>query len=272
MIVAVSNNKGGVGKTSSTINLAALAAQKYPDQRILIVDVDPQSHVATYLSLREKAEGKCIGNVLRDPKALRANIIKAGNETHDRPNLFVIPSSRELEMATQEIAAIAAIRAGRSGGVNLHTALATALKPIAKQFKVIFIDCPPNLGMLTTAVYNAADHVVVPGAVKWPDYQGTQEHTQQLARLRKEQPKLIRAKLSMVLPTMFDIRIKESKATLLKMLKHWGRNTVADPIPLRNDIQLSTKYGLTLLEYCRHTGKDSAALVAYQKAAGRLFA
>ena len=269
IIRAFTNNKGGTGKSTSCVNIAALVAQARPDTAVLIIDLDPQSHVARFLGLTEKTQGMCVGNVLKDPSKLRANIVNAGRPDYPRRNLFVIPSSRDLEMTVEEIVALSTVRARRGENV-LNTLLADALSGLAETFGYIFIDCPPNLGSLTNAVYNFAHEAVVPTATKAVDFDGAQEHTLQLDRLRRQMPDVIQAKLRYVIPTMYDARTRQAIRVVEAMREVYGLETVTIPIPERVEVKEAPENGLTLYEYARAVGKESQSLVAYAGIARRM--
>jgi len=269
VIRAFTNNKGGTGKSTSCVNIAALVAMARPDSAVLIVDLDPQSHVARFLGLSEMAQGMCIGNVLKDPSRIRENIINASLPDYPRRNLFVIPSSRELEVTVEEIVALSTVRA-RHGVNTLNTLLADTLAGLAETFGYIFIDCPPNLGSLTNAVYNFAHEAVVPTATKAVDFDGAQEHTLQLDRLRRQMPDVIQARLSYVIPTMYDARTRQATRVIEAMRSVYGMETVTSPVPERVEVKEAPENGLTLYEYSVATGKESQSLVAYAGIARRM--
>ncbi len=269
-IRAVTNNKGGTGKSTSCIQLADLVARANPSVPVLIVDLDPQSHVAKFLGLQDTVQGMCIGNVLKNPAELRSNIVNAGTDNYQRKNLFVIPSSRRLERTLDELMALSIVGSRHGDGINMETVLADALESIVGGFGYIFIDCPPNLGSLTTAVYNFAQEVIVPTATKAVDFDGAQEHTDHLYGLRNRLPNVINAKLLMVIPTMYDSRTRQAGRVLSAMKSVYGEMTVTSPVPDRVEVKEAPENGMTLYEYTRAIGKESTPLSVYASIAGRL--
>lgn len=269
-VFAVTNNKGGTGKTSTCIQLADLVARANPKKAVLIVDLDPQSHVSMFLGLEDQVQGMCIGNVLLDPEKIRDNIINAGRGDYPRKNLFVIPSSRTLERTIDKLVALSVIDGRYGDGVKMETVLADALSSVIEGFSYIFLDCPPNLGSLTTAVYNMAREVIVPVATKAVDFKGAQEHTQVLDNLRSQSPDIINARLRMVIPTMFDGRTRQASRVLEAMQAVYGPTTVTNPVPDRVEVREAPENGMTLYEYAMATGKESMPLAVYANIAGRL--
>lgn len=270
-IFAVTNNKGGTGKTSTCIQLADLVARANPKKAVLIVDLDPQSHVSMFLGLEDQVRGMCIGNVLLDPEKIRDNIINASRGDYPRKNLFVIPSSRSLERTIDKLVALSVIDGRYGDGVKMETVLADALSSVVDGgFSYIFLDCPPNMGSLTTAVYNMAHDVIVPVATKAVDFKGAQEHTEVLDKLRARFPGVINAKLHMVIPTMFDGRTRQAGRVLEAMQAVYGPTTVTNPVPDRVEVKEAPENGMTLYEYAMATGKESLPLAVYANIAGRL--
>lgn len=269
-IFAVTNNKGGTGKSTTCVQLADLVARANPKTAVLIVDLDPQSHVAKFLGLRDKVRGMCIGNVLRDPDKLRANIVNASLPDYPRNNLFVIPSSRKLEQTIEELVALSLVGARHGSGNEMNTIIANALASLTETFGYIFLDCPPNLGSLTNTVYNFAEEVIVPTATKAVDFDGAQEHTDHLVNLRRQMPDVIRARLTLVVPTMYDPRTRQATRVMEAMRQVYGASTVTQPIAERVEVKEAPEIGLTLYEYTTAVGKDSLPLTAYAGIARRL--
>lgn len=268
-IRAITNNKGGTGKSTTCVQLADLIARSRPTIPVLIVDLDPQSHVSKFLGLSDLTRGMCVGHVLRDSSTLRNNIVNASLPDYPRKNLFVIPSSRELERTIEELVAISTVRA-RYGENRLNTMLTDALGPLSETFGYIFLDCPPNLGSLTNAVYNFAQEAIVPTATKAVDFDGAQEHTNQLVRLRKQMEGIVNARLSYVIPTMYDPRTRQAIRVVEAMREVYGADTVTIPIPERVEVKEAPENGLSLYEYTVAVGKESAPLTAYASIAKRL--
>jgi chromosome partitioning protein len=142
--VAFLNQKGGVGKTTTTVNLAAAIAET--GRRTLIVDMDPQAHATIHLGVEPAADHPSAYDGLLDPDRASDAVV------HARPNLAVIPAEVDLAAAETEL----------SGEHDRNDRLRRGLAPLRENFEFIFIDCPPSLGLLTLNALAAAREVVVP--------------------------------------------------------------------------------------------------------------
>ncbi|HUJ25173.1 MAG TPA: AAA family ATPase [Myxococcales bacterium] len=145
-ILAVANQKGGVGKTTTAVNLAAsLAAQ---EQRVLLVDLDPQGNATSGLGIpREQADRPTIYQALLGETDARSVALPT-----DVPHLFLLPASGDLVGAELELINVE----------NREQRLRQALEPLRDSYDYILIDCPPSLGLLTINALSAADRVLVP--------------------------------------------------------------------------------------------------------------
>ena len=146
IVYAVINNKGGTGKTTTAVTLADLTARANHDVPVCLVDLDPQGHAATFLGLDQEVNGRCIGKVLKDRSTLRANIINGSAPDRERPNLFLMPSSRDLDVSLEELVALATVSARRGSGPKLNTILADVLAPAIPEVRLHLHRLPPKLG------------------------------------------------------------------------------------------------------------------------------
>lgn len=143
-IIALINQKGGVGKTTTTVNLAAGLAQR--GQRVLIVDLDPQAHATLSVGINPEQISHSVYDLLLDWDDEAASVIDA------RPNLSVIAAETDLAAAESELAT----------QPDRHGRLARVLAPLHNRFDFILIDCPPSLGLLTLNALAAAREVLIP--------------------------------------------------------------------------------------------------------------
>ncbi len=146
-IIAISNQKGGVGKTTTTVNLGA-AFSMFHDKKVLLIDMDPQGHISVSLDKPCAGSGQGIGKVLSSKTgSLMETIIPAG-----LPNLNLTPSDHTLLEADAQL----------SGTIGRELILRKALTRARTYYDIILIDCPPNLGNLTLNAYLASDYLIIP--------------------------------------------------------------------------------------------------------------
>ena len=144
-IVAIANQKGGVGKTTTAINLAACLA--ILEQKVLVIDLDPQANTTYGLGIQKEEVVHSVYDCLLNESSVRDSILET-----ETPNLFVLPSSIDLVGAEVELA----------HAVNRHGRVRLLVKEIQDDYDYIFIDCLPSLGVLTVNALTAADSVLIP--------------------------------------------------------------------------------------------------------------
>jgi chromosome partitioning protein len=281
-IIAIANNKGGVAKTTTAGNLAyGLANQLAANGsggKVLVVDLDSQGNQADFFGVRERLYdpahnpgGACISNVLNDENCDIHEFVVSMDRTDDglpRPNLFLVPATRELNYAVDNIAAIDSIssyQASISRGRNkllaarqLDTVLTNRLTRLTHNFDFIILDCPPNLDALKRAVYEFADEVIVPVKADRLSAIGAQQHTDDIVRMIREHD--LKVRISFIVPTMMRARQVLAEETVETLRTRYGANRVATPIPESVYIKEGPAAGgLTVFEYA----PDSAPAEAY---------
>ncbi len=265
-IYAVANRKGGVGKTTTAITLAHGLSRKTAATggRVLIVDFDPQGNVAT--SLKLEARDFDLADLLLDRCSFKDCVVSANREQEGlpRPNLFIIPSNDSLAEAKSELMIKAAVGGRRS--VPIEDVLASKLGFVRQLFDYTVIDCPPTLDVFSDAVYKLADEAIVPVKTDFLGEVGTARHTNDIL---EAQSYGIDIKIACILPTFYDRRLTIARSVLEALTRHYGRNSVASPIP-RSTVfeQAPAVDGQTIFEY----QPDSSSAQAYQQLVDRIYA
>ena len=277
-ILAVVNQKGGVGKTTTAVNLAhglalkaAAANGSAPaPARVLLLDIDPQGNCATALGV--DPGGRCVSDLLTGRRALREVIVPDTDRARGgtgRPGLFLIPATERLVEATEEllIRDFQTYRRGRGAGEGLDEALNAHLGNLRDAFRFIVIDCPPSLGSLTTAVYRFADKAVVPVRTAMLDAAGAAQHTAMINDLQRDGLDIT---VSVILPTFFEPRQILARQVYQDLVDKYGRRRVAIPVVQSVVVQQAQAAGgQTLFEY--PPAETSPATAAYQRLVDRLF-
>ena len=244
-IVSFSNQKGGVGKTTSCVNISAQIAKK--GKRVLMIDMDPQGNATSGLGLQKSK----IKNTIYDVIIGQCDIKDAIIQTKFK-NLSVISSNIELAGAEVELSEL-------EGGVN-YTKI--ALDSIQNDFDYIFIDCPPSLGMLTVKALSISDGVVIPMQCEFYSLEGMS----QLFNTIKKIHQLFNPELRIVgiLLTMYNGRLTLTNQVVTELKKYYEDKLFKVPISRTVRISEAPGYGEPI---CYHDpyGKGSLEYAAVAK-------
>ena len=242
-IVAIANQKGGVGKTTTAVNLGAALAEL--GHRILLVDLDPQANATSSFGLQGIEQIS-----LYEPLLGEASITEKIVPTR-RDHLFIVPADLDLAGAEVEIARMP----------NHLTRLAETLKPLHadETFDFVFLDCPPSLGILMSNALAATDELLTPIQCEYFALEGLVKIVRLVEQVRDSGANK-RLELSGIVMTMFDGRTNLSEQVVAEVREHFGERVYQTVIPRSVRLSEAPSFGKSILEYA----SSGAAAQAYR--------
>jgi len=238
-VIAIANQKGGVGKTTTAINLAASLAAA--DLRVLLIDLDPQGNTTSGLGREKNTLNHSLYEALMSDTPIAECIVPS-----ELDHLDLLPSNRDLTGATVELLDVP----------NRELALRQALAPVRETYNVILIDCPPSLGILTLNALVAADSLLVPIQCEYFALEGLSDLMGTLTRVRQSfNPQL---RIEGILLTMYDDRLNLSGQISENVRNHLGDKVYQTVIPRNVRLAEAPSFGKPILLYdARSTGANS---------------
>ncbi|HEY4270307.1 MAG TPA: ParA family protein [Galbitalea sp.] len=251
-IFTVANQKGGVGKTTTTVNLAAALARS--GARVLVIDLDPQGNASTALGVEHRSETVSVYDVIINDQDM-AEVIQKSPEFAE---LYCLPATIHLAGAEIELVSLVAREQ------RLRTALDKFLDESAEPFHYVFIDCPPSLGLLTINAFVAAHEVLIPIQCEYYALEGLSQLLKNIELIERHlNPTL---NVSTILLTMYDSRTNLANQVAQEVRDHFPKQVLNAVIPRSVRISEAPSYGQSVISY----DTNSTGSLSYLEAAAEI--
>jgi chromosome partitioning protein len=255
-VITVANQKGGVGKTTTTVNLAAALAQS--GLHVLVIDNDPQGNASTALGIDHHAGVTSVYDVLVDG----APLATAVHPSPDVPNLWCVPATIDLSGAEIELVSMVARE------TRLRNALGAYLEERVvrgePRIDYVLVDCPPSLGLLTVNAFVVADEVLIPIQCEYYALEGLSQLLKSIELIQAHLNKGLH--VSTILLTMYDGRTNLAQQVAQEVRQHFPELTLRTTVPRSVRVSEAPSYGQTVLTY----DPGSSGALAYLEAAREL--
>jgi chromosome partitioning protein len=251
-VITVANQKGGVGKTTTTVNLAAALARQ--GAHVLVIDLDPQGNASTALGVEHRAETPSVYDVIVG----EATIDEVVQKSPEFERLYCVPATIHLAGAEIELVSLVAREQRLRTAVELF--LAEADDPV----HYVFIDCPPSLGLLTINAFVAAREVLIPIQCEYYALEGLSQLLNSIQLIERHLNPALR--VSTILLTMYDARTNLANQVVADVREHFPEQVLDTLIPRSVRISEAPSYGQTVISY----DQGSPGSLSYLEAAAEI--
>ena len=234
-VMVVANQKGGVGKTTTTVNIGAALAQV--GQRVLVIDLDPQGNASTALSVEHQRGIPSSYDVLVDGKRLVEVVVPSP----DLPGLDVVPATIDLAGAEIELVSVVARESRLDRALRADPKIGTAADLGQNRYDFVLIDCPPSLGLLTLNALVAGVEMLIPIQAEYYALEGLGQLLETVEMVRQHlNPRLV---VSTILVTMYDARTRLAAGVADEVREHFGEQVLRTSIPRSVRVSEAPSYG-----------------------------
>lgn len=241
-IISIVNQKGGVGKTTTAVNISSFLALE--NKKILLVDFDPQGNATTGIGIDKMELKNSVYDVLIEDVDIKEVIIK-----DVYPNLDILPAKIELAGAEVELV----------GKISRESRLKKNINKIKNEYDAVIIDCPPSLGLLTINALTASDYVIVPIQCEFYALEGLLQLLNTVDLVKNELNPIL--EIGGIILTMYDSRLKLSEEVMIEVKNYFKDKVFKNVIPRNIKLSEAPSYGKPIDKY----DINSKGALAYQK-------